>query len=607
MAQPSRIPRSLVERLLHDSKLGLRLIQDSPILPDVWAAYAAEPELPQNLLFSPAETISPPRAALALVQALRQRPSGEIAQIAPLQGFVTATLRFLQLIQVAAPMMGLEISLLSAGDAAAILQKLDPPDDNLASGEPDSAPTADERLAALIALIRFGGLLEGRPESFGKAAIELQRIADANLAAGNDMEVDTPTRPPLLRRVTLNRPVQRMETASIRTVKADAARKVFAPSAAGLTWAVIDSGIDATHPAFADPNQPGSSRIWRSYDFSRLRRLTSFDLLLLEEDSPDFKELLEQVSRWQSEAPSYPEDDRPTTSLTPLELLRRFRSDAEHEGQPSWALVETLLRLPPNTEPVAPHGTHVAGILAGNWPEQDFVGVCPDLRLLDIRILGDGYEETESSIIGALEFIRWLNGRNRWRVVHGANLSIGMTHDVRNWACGQTPICVACNDLVASGVVVVAAAGNDGWQSFLVGDEKRYEGYAAGSILDPGNAEAVITVGATHRERPHLYGVSFFSSRGPTGDGRMKPDLLAPGEKIDGPLPQQGIGALDGTSMAAPHVSGVAALLMARHVEFQGRPAEIKQVLMETAVDLGRERSAQGAGLIDALAALQRR
>jgi len=115
----------------------------------------------------------------------------------------------------------------------------------------------------------------------------------------------------------------------------------------------------------------------------------------------------------------------------------------------------------------------------------------------------------------------------------------------------------------------------------------------------------VITVGSTHRDRPHEYGVSFFSSRGPTGDGRAKPDLVAPGEHIEGPLPNLGFGKLDGTSMAAPHVSGVAALLLARHAEFVGRPLDVKDVVMRTATDLGRERHFQGAGLVDALRALQ--
>ena len=52
------------------------------------------------------------------------------------------------------------------------------------------------------------------------------------------------------------------------------------------------------------------------------------------------------------------------------------------------------------------------------------------------------------------------------------------------------------------------------------------------SISDPGNAEGVITVGSVHKSNPHTYGISFFSSKGPTGDGRYKPDVVAPGEKI---------------------------------------------------------------------------
>src|SRR5205823_13747747 len=68
---------------------------------------------------------------------------------------------------------------------------------------------------------------------------------------------------------------------------------------------------------------------------------------------------------------------------------------------------------------------------------------------------------------------------------------------------------------------------NRGYQNFET-KEGLYEGYAAFSVTDPGNADGVITVGATHRFWPHTYGVSFFSSRGPTGDGRLKPDLVAP-------------------------------------------------------------------------------
>jgi subtilisin family serine protease len=105
---------------------------------------------------------------------------------------------------------------------------------------------------------------------------------------------------------------------------------------------------------------------------------------------------------------------------------------------------------------------------------------------------------------------------------------------------------------------------------------------------------------------PHRYGVSFFSSRGPTGDGRMKPDLVAPGEKITSVIPKSRSGVeLDGTSMAAPHVSGAAALLMARHRELIGRPHKVKEVFCRTATDLGRERSFQGSGMLDVLRAIQ--
>jgi subtilisin family serine protease len=133
-----------------------------------------------------------------------------------------------------------------------------------------------------------------------------------------------------------------------------------------------------------------------------------------------------------------------------------------------------------------------------------------------------------------------------------------------------------------------------------------YEGYTAFSITDPGNADSVITVGATHRFWPHTYGVSFFSSRGPTGDGRLKPDIVAPGERIESCLPANEWGELDGTSMAAPHVSGAAAMLMARYSELIGQPRQIKRILCDTATDLGRERSFQGYGMVDILRAFQK-
>jgi subtilisin family serine protease len=142
------------------------------------------------------------------------------------------------------------------------------------------------------------------------------------------------------------------------------------------------------------------------------------------------------------------------------------------------------------------------------------------------------------------------------------------------------------------------------------------------TINDPGNAELAITVGSTHRDMPHIYGVSYFSSKGPTGDGRRKPDLLAPGEKIvscgAGPelatfTAKAGLGGKpgayyierSGTSMAAPHVSGVVAGFLSIRREFIGRPEQVKKLLMETATDLGREGAFQGSGLVDMMRSIQ--
>jgi hypothetical protein len=230
--------------------------------------------------------------------------------------------------------------------------------------------------------------------------------------------------------------------------------------------------------------------------------------------------------------------------------------------------------------------------------------MCPDISLYDFRVIGPDIVETEFAIIAALQFIRYLNDRDALVTIHGANLSLSIPHDVRNFACGRTPICDEAERLVSSGVVVVAAAGNHGYKSFETKDGS-YDSYAAFSITDPGNADLVLTVGATHRYWPHTYGVSFFSSRGPTGDGRLKPDLVAPGEKIHSTFRGKEWGDLDGTSMAAPHVSGAAAMLMARYSELIGQPLQVKRILCESATDLGRERSFQGHGMLDVLRAFQ--
>jgi hypothetical protein len=439
---------------------------------------------------------------------------------------------------------------------------------------------------------------------------------------------------PVLWSVNRDRRVTLSVWRSVPATKADAAMNLFELDCSNLRWAVIDSGIDATHPAFRRRDKDGrlaaapfaaaegqasnSTRVEQTLDFSRIRRLLSFSV-------EDKAAAVPPQDGGEVRRAAAAEADGADPSLQPVlqalsagdrQRVIDLKNGLRKGRSIDWRAMEILLRVPHTAAAYLPpdgeHGTHVAGILAGDWrtsdtprsPDNtDLRGVCPDLRLFDLRVM-DGGEGSEFAVLAALQYVRWLNANKDEPVIHGVNISLSLLHDVSNFACGRTPVCDECERLVASGVVVVAAAGNEGHAQFVTSRGAK-EGYRSISITDPGNADAVITVGATHRFKPHTYGVSFFSSRGPTGDGRSKPDLVAPGEKIRSAIPNARAKTLDGTSMAAPHVSGAAALLIARHVELMGRPAQIKKILCSTATDLGRERFFQGAGMVDVLRAIQ--
>lgn len=370
--------------------------------------------------------------------------------------------------------------------------------------------------------------------------------------------------------VTTNRRATRAVVRSRRTIKADAAEQVFSVDSASIGWAVVDSGIDARHSAFHEwdttvsPPRRLESRIARSFDFTCVRAKLPDDALV------------NGLVNWSAALPSV--ENGPAPAPPP-------------PGQPD-----------PYVPPVDQHGTHIAGIIGGWWPELEFRGVCPRIRLYDFRVLNDEGEGDEFSIVTALQAVRHINEQAGRFVIAGVNLSLSVPHDVATHSTGWTPVCVECDRLTRSGVVVVTAAGNAGFTGTV---RTLGTGYHDISISDPGNAESVITVGSTHRSNPHRHGVSYFSSRGPTGDGRPKPDLVAPGEDIDGPIPGEGIAAMHGTSQAAAHVSGAAAMLLARYRELLGRPERVKQILCATATDLARERDFQGHGLVDVLRAMQ--
>jgi serine protease AprX len=305
------------------------------------------------------------------------------------------------------------------------------------------------------------------------------------------------------------------------------------------------------------------------------------------------------------------------------------------------------------------HGTHVAGIIAGGLvgfkPEDVYIaekrfnvgapdgddpilqqrmitdvgklaGMAPRAKLVSLKVLGPGDQTSRvSRVMRALDYVREVNAQSeRMPRIHGVNLSLGYEFAAEWFACGQSPMCLEVDKTVRSGVVVVVASGNTGYVSLnplFASDVTKFS--ADMTINDPGNAERAITVGATHRDSPHTYGVSYFSSKGPTGDGRRKPDLVAPGERItsaaagknrinvqqqtEAPI-ADGVALYveaTGTSMAAPHVSGAIAAFLSVQRELIGQPEEIKRIFVESATSLGRDPAFEGSGLVDLLRALQ--
>lgn len=392
--------------------------------------------------------------------------------------------------------------------------------------------------------------------------------------------------------------LKKLTTVSISTVKADAAHNAFAALGKNIVWAVMDSGIDRTHPHFVehknldplDASDPLQHR-----DFTAYNSIQSTDLDNL------------------------------------LDILKK-----------------NLLTVDPKERPLEDpfgHGTHVAGIIAGGMLatkrnkmtatiyqrdqddqpvpdeqpiETDISGMAPKCKLISLKILDDQGRGETSSLIAAIEYIQEINGNGRHIRIHGVNMSVGYEYDPQWFACGQSPLCVEVNRLVKAGVVVVVAAGNTGYGTvFAKGKESAVTAGLDLTINDPGNADLAITVGSTHREMPHIYGVSYFSSKGPTGDGRLKPDLLAPGEKVISCHSSQSEGLPhnsktvgyykedSGTSMAAPHVSGVIAAFLSVRREFIGQPEAVKEIFLSTATDLKRERYFQGHGLVDLMRAIQ--
>ncbi|NUC71833.1 S8 family serine peptidase [Haloterrigena sp. SYSU A558-1] len=208
------------------------------------------------------------------------------------------------------------------------------------------------------------------------------------------------------------------------------------------------------------------------------------------------------------------------------------------------------------------HGTHVAGIAVAETDNGRGTAGISDCSLLAVRALDANGQGSLSDIADGIQ----------WAADAGAdviNLSLGAADDYRTLA-------AACEYALEQGALIVGAAGNAG----------------ADGVAYPAAYEDVIGVSALEDES-----VADFSNTGP------EIDLAAPGTGLVSTVPWGDYGRMTGTSMAAPVVAGVAGLALSAHPDLS--PLALREHLLATATDLGLEATAQGAGRVDAAAAVE--
>jgi subtilisin family serine protease len=222
------------------------------------------------------------------------------------------------------------------------------------------------------------------------------------------------------------------------------------------------------------------------------------------------------------------------------------------------------------------HGTHVAGTIAANGVIK---GVAPNATLYAYKVLGSDGSGTMSTVVSAIDKALDPNGDGSTADhVNVISMSLGGT------GTSDDPACLAVQRAVAAGVVVVVAAGNDG--------------PSMRTISSPGLSSYAITVGAVDSSG----NLASFSSRGPTEDMLMKPEISAPGVSIYSTVPYSGATyssstgymTMSGTSMATPHVSGSVALLLQLHPSWT--PAQVKSALVTYANQIGESLWCAGSG-----------
>jgi len=234
------------------------------------------------------------------------------------------------------------------------------------------------------------------------------------------------------------------------------------------------------------------------------------------------------------------------------------------------------------------HGTHVAGILAGQGDgAAAYRGVAPGVALVGVKAISSSGTGSTSTILSALQFCVDRKATYNIRII---NMSFGSPGP----SDGADILSVAVNAAADHGILPVIAAGNDG--------------PARASVGSPAAAAKALTVCSISDPGVKGFALSNWSSRGPTSDGRMKPDVCGPGQSITSARANSGNGYVtySGTSMATPFVAGVAALMLDANNALT--PAQVKSMMMATAVDwtLPGVDAETGAGRLQTYEAVKR-
>ena len=204
------------------------------------------------------------------------------------------------------------------------------------------------------------------------------------------------------------------------------------------------------------------------------------------------------------------------------------------------------------------HGTHCASLIAG----RNDTGVAPGAKLVAVKVMD---REGACYLSDALKALDWCMENKDLYGIKVVSFSVGG----ENPSDGSSLLDEACNKMVDQGLVMCVAAGNSG--------------PAPGSIVIPGDAEDVITVGAIDSQGQ----VFDLSSRGPASNGEIKPDLVTLGVDVVSALAnsKDEYSSMSGTSMAVPQVSGAVAILLGENPDL--KPSDVKRMLLRTADDLG--------------------